>query len=290
MKKVIILRGIPGSGKSTYAKQLVEENPNAYKRINRDDLRAMFDNGYVSKGNEKFVKQVRDILIVKALEDGKHVVVDDTNLSESNLVRIKQLVHDFNKAHNDDVTVELKEMDTPLEVCIARDSAREKKVGERTIRTMHRQFFGEAERYAEQDDSLPKAVICDLDGTLALMNGRNPFDASSCENDLLNVPVNRVLENYRKLGYKIILLSGRQDQFREQTERWLLLHGVEYEVLLMRKFKDSRKDSIIKREIFEKHIRGTYFIELVLDDRNQVVDMWRDELRLPCFQVYYGDF
>ncbi len=75
------------------------------------------------------MKQVRDILIVKALEDGKHVVVDDTNLSESNLVRIKQLVHDFNKAHNDDVTVELKEMDTPLEVCIARDSAREKKVG-----------------------------------------------------------------------------------------------------------------------------------------------------------------
>ncbi len=137
---------------------------------------------------------------------------------------------------------------------------------------------------------MPKAVICDLDGTLALMNGRNPFDASSCENDLLNVPVNRVLENYRKLGYKIILLSGRQDQFREQTERWLLQHGVGYEVLLMRKFKDNRKDSIIKREIFEEHIRGTYFIELVLDDRNQVVDMWRDELRLPCFQVYYGDF
>lgn len=290
MKKVIILRGIPGSGKSSYAKQLVEENPNAYKRINRDDLRAMFDNGYVSKGNEKFVKQVRDLLIVKALEDGKHVVVDDTNLSESNLVRIKQLVHEFNKAHNDEVTVELKEMDTPLEVCIVRDSAREKKVGERTIRAMHRQFFGEPERYAEQDNSLPKAVICDLDGTLALMNGRNPFDASSCENDLLNVPVNRVLENYRKLGYKIILLSGRQDQFREQTERWLLQHGVEYEVLLMRKFKDNRKDSIIKREIFEEHIRGTYFIDLVLDDRNQVVDMWRDELRLPCFQVYYGDF
>lgn len=290
MKKVIILRGIPGSGKSTYAKQLVEENPNAYKRINRDDLRAMFDNGYVSKGNEKFVKQVRDVLIVKALEDGKHVIVDDMNLSDSNLVRIRQLVHEFNKAHNDEVTVEVKEMDTPLEVCIQRDAAREKKVGESLIRDMHRRFFSEAERYAVQDASLPKAIICDLDGTLALMNGRNPFDASLCEQDLLNVPVNNMLENYRKLGYKIILLSGRQDQFRAQTERWLAQHNVEYEVLLMRKFKDNRKDSIIKREIFDAHILGKYFIEVVLDDRNQVVNMWRDELKLPCFQVYYGDF
>ncbi len=74
------MRGLPGSGKSTWAKQMVTENPNSYKRINRDELRMMLDNGYTSNGNEKFVKQVRDMLIVKALTDGKHVIVDDTNL------------------------------------------------------------------------------------------------------------------------------------------------------------------------------------------------------------------
>ena len=95
------MRGLPGSGKSTYAKQLVTESPNMYKRINRDDLRAMFDNGYWSKGNEKFVKQVRDILIIKGLEEGKHVIVDDTNLSTTNETRIRQLVQQFNKEHND---------------------------------------------------------------------------------------------------------------------------------------------------------------------------------------------
>jgi predicted kinase len=290
MKRVIILRGIPGSGKSTYAKQLVEENPNSYKRINRDDLRAMFDNGTVSKGNEKFVKQVRDILITKALEDGKHVIVDDTNLSESNMTRIQQLVYEFNKAHNDHVTVELKEMETSLEESIARDAKREKKVGEKVIRNMHRQFFIEGERYIQQDESLPKAVICDLDGTLALLNGRNPFDASVCERDLLNVPVYNLLVRYHDLGFKIILLSGREDQYRAQTERWIVAHKVPFETLLMRKHKDNRKDSIIKREIFEAHIQHQYFIELILDDRNQVVNMWRDELKLPCFQVYYGDF
>ena len=62
MKKVIMMRGLPGSGKSTYAKSLLAETPNAYKRINRDELRAMFDNSHWSKGNEKYVKQVRDLL------------------------------------------------------------------------------------------------------------------------------------------------------------------------------------------------------------------------------------
>ncbi len=52
----------------------------------------------------------------------------------------------------------------------------------------------------------------------------------------------------------------------------------------------SRKNAIIKKELFEQQIAEKYFIELVLDDRDQVVDMWRLELGLPCLQVNYGDF
>ena len=289
-KKVILMRGLPGSGKSTYAKKLVEENPNAYKRINRDDLRMMFDNGIVTKGNEKFAKQVRDILIIKALEDGKHVIVDDTNLSDKNFVRISQLVQQFNKEHNDTVSVEIKEMETTLEECIKRDNNREKKVGEKVIKNMHRQFFNSTANYAEQNTSLPKAIICDLDGTLALMNGRNPFDASRCDEDLLNAPVAKTLKNHHQLGYKIILLSGREEKYKEPTLRFLETHQINFDILLMRKTSDNRKDSIIKKEIFAEHIQDKYYIEFVLDDRNQVVDMWRNELKLPCFQVYYGDF
>ena len=140
MKKIIIMRGLPASGKSTYAKQLVTENPNSYKRINRDDMRAMFDVNHTSRGNEKFIKRMRDILIVEALKDGKHVIVDDTNLSEKNMTRIRQIAQEFSKEYGHDIRVEVKEMETSLTECLARDSKRQKQVGEKVIRQMHRQF------------------------------------------------------------------------------------------------------------------------------------------------------
>jgi hypothetical protein len=58
----------------------------------------------------------------------------------------------------------------------------------------------------------------------------------------------------------------------------------------MRGHRDQRKDSIIKRELFDGHVRGRFYVEAVIDDRNQVVDMWRRELGLTCLQVDYGDF
>ena len=144
--------------------------------------------------------------------------------------------------------------------------------------------------YTAQDSTLPKAVICDLDGTLSLLNGRDPYDASSADEDLLNVPVARVLQMAKAQGYKVILLSGREQLYREPTERFLSKYQIAYDLLLMRTTNDYRKDNIIKKELFQQEIAGKYFIEFLLDDRNQVVDMWRKDLQLPCFQVNYGDF
>lgn len=290
MRKVILMKGLPGSGKSTLAKKIISENPESYKRINRDDLRAMFDNGTTSQSNEKFVKKVRDILIVKCLEEGKSIVVDDTNLSETNLRRVTQLVQEYNTKYNEKVIVEVIEVNTDVAVCIERDALREKPVGEKVIRKMHEQFFKDSPEYAIQNPELPKAIICDLDGTLALMNGRNPFDASKCDQDELNEPVANVLRNYKKLGYEILLVSGREDRYKEPTLRFLEKHAIEFDDLIMRKSSDNRKDSIVKTEIYTDFIKDKYFVEFVLDDRNQVVDTWRKDLKLPCFQVYYGDF
>ncbi len=294
MKKILILRGLPASGKSTFAKQLVKGNPGLYKRINRDDLREMFDTYHFSRDNEKFVKRVRDVLIREALRDGKHVIVDDTNLSMKNVNRITQLAEEHRKKTGEPIEVSVKEFEVSLAEALERDAKREKRVGDRVIRKMHRQFYGDGNsrdpQYNPQDESLPPAIMCDLDGTLAILNGRSPYDGSMCENDILNQPVYDILKNYHNLGNKVLLLSGRMDSSQPQTERWLAKHNVPYDMLIMRKHTDTRKDSIIKKEIFDEHIKDKYFVRFVLDDRNQVVDMWRQDLGLPCLQVYYGDF
>lgn len=294
MKKIIILKGLPASGKSSFAKQLIKENPGAYKRVNKDDLRAMLDNSYHSKGNEKFVLKVRDFIIVEALRDGKHVIVDDTNLAKKHETHIRQLADMYKKETGQQIQVEVKFFEISVEECIRRDLKRQYSVGERVIKKMYKQFLQETDErnpnYREQDANLTKAIICDLDGTLAILNGRNPFIASDCEQDLLNEPVAKIVKQYYQLGHRIILLSGRLDTYKEETLRWLTKHEIPYHDLIMRKAGDTRKDSIVKKEFFEQHVQGKYYIDFILDDRNQVVDLWRNELRLPCLQVNYGNF
>lgn len=291
MKKIYILKGLPASGKSTWSKKMIAEHPNAYKRINKDDLRTMLDNNHWSRGNEKFILRVRDMLILAALRDGKHVISDDTNLAKKHEIRIRQVADAYKKESGHAVEVIVKFFDVDVEECIKRDLNRNRSVGERVIKSMYKQFIAKNEqKYTplEQDECLPKAIICDLDGTLAILN-RNPFDASTCEEDGLNVNVANIVKTYHSLGHKILLVSGRHDTHQPQTERWLAKHEIPYHSLTLRKANDSRKDAIIKEEIFNEHIRDKYFIDFVLDDRNQVVEKWR-QLGLTCCQVAEGDF
>jgi predicted kinase len=293
MKKLLILRGLPASGKSTYAKNILTENPHVWKRLNKDELRAMLDNSVHSNPNEKFVERVRDFMLVEALKEGKHVVIDDTNLSDRPIERIKQVVQQYMKESGDVVKIEIKSFDTTLEECLERDEKREKKVGRDVIMRMYKQHILKDERgphYQEQDDTLPPAILCDLDGTLAIMHDRSPFDAKRCETDLLNIPVAEIVKTYHEKGVKIILMSGREDNARSQTMNWLSYNKIPYNALYMRTSGDSRKDSVVKKELYEAHVKGQFFVQFVLDDRNQVVDLWRLELGLPCLQVNYGDF
>lgn len=136
---------------------------------------------------------------------------------------------------------------------------------------------------------LPKAIIVDIDGTLAKMNGRSPFDWSRVGEDKVNEPVRTVLMAMRKT-HMVIIFSGRDGVCRTETINWLNNNRIHYNKIFMREEGNNEKDAIIKRRLFDTHIAGKYEIEFVLDDRNQVVDMWRKDLGLTCLQVDYGDF
>ena len=283
MLTVTILVGCPASGKSTWALKLVEKHAGKYKRINRDSLRKMLDASHFSKDNEKFITQVESYLILQALEEGKHVIVDNTHLNPVHINRIKELVK--GKA---EVIINDSFLQVPIEECIKRDLKRLDSVGKDVIMKMYNQFLKPEPIKIEHNASLPTAILYDLDGTLCLMNGRSPYDASTCEQDLPNKPVVELYNKFKD-DYTIILLSGRQDTWRQQTENWLAKNGITYHSLHMRKEGDFRKDTVIKEELYNEFIKDKYNVNFIVDDRKSVCNHWRS-LGLTVFQVAEGDF
>lgn len=284
MKQVVLLRGLPGSGKSTWAAEFVREHAD-WKRINKDSLRDMLDGGAWSRGNEKFVLAARDLLIVEALVQGYHVIVDDTNLDPKHEKRIREISKGIATVQINDAFLEVS-----LDECIARDLKRPNSVGEQVIRRMYNQYLAPKIEPPVFDSNLPDAIIVDLDGTLALHTGRDPYDCERCEEDAPNEAVVTLIRYWMASaeGWRILLVSGRDGRCRPQTERWLNAN-ISYDHLWMRAEGDMRDDRIVKREIYEREIKGLFNVRLVLDDRNKVVDLWRS-LGLTCWQVNEGNF
>jgi hypothetical protein len=135
---------------------------------------------------------------------------------------------------------------------------------------------------------MQKAIICDLDGTLAHMAGRGPFEWDRVSEDLLDEAIADLLRRYAS-DHVIILVSGRSDECRALTQAWLRDNSVFYDQLYMRSAGDYRKDSVVKHEIYELAIAQTYDVTFCLDDRQQAVDFWRS-IGLKCFQVAPGNF
>jgi predicted kinase len=282
MKKVILTKGLSGSGKSTWAKQMVDDNPGQYKRVNKDLLRFMMDNSKHTSGNEKFVMQIRDDIILQALKAGKSVIVDDTNLESIHEKRIRELVKGLAEIEIKDFT------DVPIDVCIERDLKRLDSVGERVIRGQYNKYLApkvEQIKRIEYIKGLPEIVCADLDGTLSLFDRtkKNPYNRDF-EHDELNQAVASIISHET-----VVLLSGRDEKFRKQTQEFLDKNNIFYLSLFMRKSGDKRSDVLVKQEIFDNEIRGKYNVKWIADDRQKIVDMWRS-MGLTCFQVAPGDF
>lgn len=133
MAKLVMLRGLPASGKSTYALKLVMQG---YKRINADDLRLMIDNGLYSKANEKFVTDTMQTMAALALQNNLNVVYDNTSFNPFHVRWAKSLCQELR------CELEIVDMKTPLDVCIQRDLERTKgRVGKDVIMKMYNRYF-----------------------------------------------------------------------------------------------------------------------------------------------------
>lgn len=139
-----------------------------------------------------------------------------------------------------------------------------------------------------QNPELPKAIVCDLDGTLCLMQNRDPHQYHKVKHDLVCEPVKNVVGCMKAMGYKIIIATGRPSLAEKDSKDWLKTHGIDYDVFYCRKSRDSRKDYIVKEEMWREMVKK-YHIDFMLDDRDQVVTHAR-ALGFKVFQVAEGKF
>lgn len=276
--KIILTLGLPGCGKSYWAKQYQVEHPDTV-RVNKDELRAMMHNSVFSKGRENTVLAVRDFIVEQALQNGKDIVVDDTNFHPKHLARMQEIA----AKHN--AVVEIKDFThIPLEQCISQDLKRLSSVGEKVIRQMYNQYLKPKPCVVEYNDALPNAIICDIDGTLALFDRAsvNAYDRDFTK-DELNRSVYSLLNRFAA-DTTIFLVSGRQEKHREVTVQWLRMNAIFYDHLYMRQTDDKRSDYIVKGEIYNEYIKDRCNVIMVIDDRLQVCRVWH-ELGLPLFRV-----
>lgn len=296
MSKVLALRGISGSGKSTYAEDLRREG---WAIVSRDAIRETVFRDYQSV-DEDVVTKIQDASLNALLAAGRNTVIDDTN------IRLKYLRRFAELTYNHAVPFEVKQFDCDVNTAIFRVQARValggRDVPEGVIRKQAQALKSSPldwekiippkntfEHYEPPALGIP-AILVDVDGTLALNDGhRGWYDYEKVINDKVKHEIARLVRLYHNDGFKVIVMSGRDDNCQRETAQWLKANDIPYNSIFMRRTGDQRQDSIVKIELFNTFVRDNHRIEVVLDDRNQVVDAWRS-IGLTCLQVAPGDF
>lgn len=295
VSELILTRGLPASGKSTWAKLQVLQGK-ADARFNRDDFRKMMFQlegvGNITQENA-VTKALQASVVTLISQRNRKVIVDDVNLRLKTVSEWKRIA-DIHGA-----TLRVQDFNTPLKECIARDKKRERSVGEDVIKAFNKKYLNNTNTFPTlpastwerpkkveyvENKKLPATWIFDIDGTLAQMHNRGPFDWHKVGDDH---PVPYTIELAQMLhenGKQIIIFTGREEVCQSETVEWLNGYDIPFDAIYMRAEGDSRKDNHVKKELYETYIQGKYYVEGIVDDRLQVVKMWH-EMGLPVFRV-----
>lgn len=296
MPKLTVLVGPPASGKSTLAKDRIQNGNDhgaATVYVNQD-----------SQGKGGHVKIFQDAIAL-----GKDVVIDRLNFNKEQRNRYLSVAKA--KGYKTEIIVLHESYKTCLERGRARFGQHETIHEEKHIRGALQTFFGKYERptpdeadkiqFVYPEGEKPTVVYSDLDGTLCDVEHRrhhvrrtdgkkkdwNAFFKDICK-DTVNKPVLDILQRFSP-DFPIVFCTGRSTNEQKPTVEWLNKHVNFPYTLYMRDRQDSRQDSTVKEVILDFELLTRYQIYFCLDDRDQVVKMLRNR-GLTVFQVAEGDF
>ncbi len=274
--KCIITRGISASGKTTFAKTLADQG---WMDINRDFIRfnivapgCDWSSYRFTNKRERDVTEIQTQMIMDAYSKEQNIIISDTNLDDGRFNALKEWLEDL------DIDVEVKLFPITLEEAYRRDAARANGVGQNVIYKQYLKWLDIVgrQRYTP-DTTQPKAVIFDVDGTLAeIAGGRGPFEWEKVGQDKCREVIADVARGFDAQGYTILVVSGRDGSCYDETKQWLLDMEIPFFYTFMREEGDNRKDSIVKEEIFFDLIAEHWNVVAVVDDRACVVRLWHE--------------
>lgn len=290
--KCFILVGCSASGKSTWANEYINKNPTTVQ-LEFDIIRESLLNNkfqintkekniwqYWKFKNEDLVDESFNVSLNHCVENGLDIICSNTNLNYNKRELLKFRLEFLGY----EVEIKVFGLDLSLEDLWKRDTYRKNSVSHSVIAKQYQTFRKEFPKYILKDvTNKPEAVIFDLDGTLAIMKDRSPYEWMKVSQDLPNELLFISMIAYFECGYRIIIMSGRNSVCRQLTIDWITENlikfnascGFKYE-LHMRKETDDRSDTIVKQELFYEHIDGNYNVIGVYDDRPKVVRLWQD--------------
>lgn len=300
--------GLPGCGKTTWAREAVRTAKSKTVIVNMDDIRETMAGSHknykFNSDNETYVQTVQCSAAEHAAQKKWNIIVADTNLNP----KVRKKWVDFAKENGYTVKYqnffedfkdgkvfahEYFAVKDFVKLCKSRNILRDKAVPESVIDRMADDYLYSTLTMPVHESAtvLDDAIIVDIDGTLAHMSGRSPYDGTRVLEDTPDMEVIlSVLMEYKYLNRKVIIMSGRKDDCRELTLQWLRRYDIPTEHVYMRAADDNRSDDIVKYELYMQHVYGRFNVRKVFDDRTQVVNMWRKLCKLKVYQVNPGDF
>lgn len=278
MSKIAILTvGVSGSGKTSWAREFLRETSDSYNwvHIERDMIR--YNMLRYDPFTYKFRRKSEDLVTEKfyitleaAILEGNNILISDNNLNPKYRSKLISCLGD------NGYKVKIKTLSISFKQAVKRDLKRSRSVGKDVIYSQMKRFNEYVGRKTYiPDPSLPSAVVCDIDGTIAKMQGRSPFDWYKVGEDKPRYEVITMVESLVcSEETHLIFLTGRDGVCKEITRDWLYRHITHPFTLYTRAEGDTRPDTEVKEELFWEHIASGYKVKAIFDDRPCMIRLW----------------